>query len=178
MEKTRKWSIIGAIFTLILGTLLHFVYEWFGGAFWSVIGAVNESTWEHLKLIFWPIVIFGIIEYIAYGKKTPGFLWTKVLSILLGMATIVVLFYTYTGILGFHIAFVDIATFVIGTIVAYRFAYVRLTHPQKYDSSEWTSILALVLIIILIVCFVCFTFQPPHIGLFLDPVTNTYGILP
>lgn len=176
MQHLRKWSIVGAVFTLVLGTLLHFVYEWFGGGFWSVLGAVNESTWEHLKLIFWPMVIFGIIEYIAYGRKIEGFLWVKVLSILLGMATIVVLFYTYTGILGYHIAFVDIATFVVGTILAYRFAYVRLSHLEKYPVSSWRDILAFVLLLILVVCFICFTFQPPHIALFLDPITQSYGI--
>ena len=42
---------------LVAGTLLHFVYEWFGGNVWAVIGAVNESTWEHLKLLFFPVGI-------------------------------------------------------------------------------------------------------------------------
>jgi len=86
-----------------------------------VLGAVNESTWEHLKLVFWPIVLFAVVEWFAYGRNTPGFWPAKALSVLIAMATIVVLFYTYTGILGYNLMAVDIATFVIGTILAYCF---------------------------------------------------------
>ena len=54
MKNVRLWNIAGAAFALVAGTLLHFVYEWFGGNVWAVIGAVNESTWEHLKLLYFP----------------------------------------------------------------------------------------------------------------------------
>lgn len=76
-EKVFFWNLSGLLFTLLVGTLLHFVYDWFGGSFWAVLGAVNESTWEHLKLVFWPIVLFGFIEYLFYGKKYQGILTYK-----------------------------------------------------------------------------------------------------
>lgn len=176
MDRIRKWSIAGVVVTLVTGTLLHFVHEWFGGGFWASIGAVNESTWEHLKLIFWPMFLFGIVEYIAYGRKTPGFLPAKFFSVLLGMSTIVVLFYTYTGILGYHIPLVDIFIFIIGTVRAYIFLNRKLSKPPKLYSASWAPVVFGLLLLALAVCFVMFTFVPPHIGLFLDPVSHTYGL--
>ena len=72
MDRIRKWSIAGVVVTLVTGTLLHFVHEWFGGGFWASIGAVNESTWEHLKLIFWPMFLFGIcLLYTSQNFRPP-----------------------------------------------------------------------------------------------------------
>lgn len=120
------WNIAGFLFTTVVGSLLHFVNDWFSGPIWRIIGATNESTWEHLKLIFFPMLAFGILEYFFYGKKICGFFSIKVCSILLGMITTVVLFYTYTGILGFHIAALDISIFVFSVLFAYCFACRRI----------------------------------------------------
>lgn len=174
MKNLSRWSIAGAVFTLLIGTLLHFVYDWFGGTIWAVLGAVNESTWEHLKLVFWPIVLFAVVEWFAYGRNTPGFWPAKAWSVLIAMAAIVVLFYTYTGILGYNLMAVDIATFVIGTILAYCFACRRLN--QKKGSSAFAMVMAVLLLLALTVGFAVFTYAPPHLGLFLDPVSGSYGI--
>lgn len=169
LEKIKKYSIIGAVFTLIAGSLLHFVYEWSGSnEIVSVFGAVNESTWEHLKLLFWPIVFFGIIEYFVYGKSMRNFIPVKVMSILLGMLTITALFYTYTGILGENYLVLDILTFVVGVIVAYVFAYRNLKSQDKY-TSKTAQTLGWLGLIALIAAFVIFTFYPPDIGLFEEP---------
>ena len=68
------FQIISAIFTIILGTILHFTYGWLNknllvGAF----SAVNESTWEHLKLLFFPMLISTIIGYFYIGKNINVF---------------------------------------------------------------------------------------------------------
>lgn len=85
MNQFKKWNIIGTIFTLIIGTLLHFLYEWTGGSLTAILGAVNESIWEHLKLVFWPVICFSWIEYKFYHPKPKGFLPIRVLSALLAM---------------------------------------------------------------------------------------------
>lgn len=181
------WNIAGILFTLIAGSLLHFVNEWFSGPVWAVIGATNESTWEHLKLIFFPMLTFGILEYLFYGKQICGFFSIKVCSILLGMITTVTLFYTYTGILGFHIPALDIAVFVLSVLAAYWFACRRLTQ-QLPDAGEFSFankkpdgffchpvgiVLSAVLLILFLFAFVIFTFNAPDIGLFIDPVSGT-----
>lgn len=88
-----KSQILGFVFTVVFGTVLHFVYEWSGGIpFLGVIGAANESVWEHLKLLIAPMFIFGIAEYFCYGKKYPNFIQVRLLSVLLGMAVAIVVF--------------------------------------------------------------------------------------
>ncbi|MHB1152480.1 MAG: DUF6512 family protein [Eubacteriales bacterium] len=175
-NKIRAFHIAGTIFTILFGSLLHFVYELSGeNSFAAVFGAVNESTWEHLKLLFWPIVLFGLIEYFAYGRQVKNFIPAKVLSILIGMLVIMTVFYTYTGILGYNVLALDILTFILGAIAAYGFSYRTITKQTQYDSppartASWIGL------VILIAIFILFTFNPPEIGLFLDPVTGTYGI--
>ncbi len=176
MSRTLKWTLSGAVFTMITGTLLHFAYEWFGGTFWSIIGAVNESTWEHLKLLFFPMVIFGVVEYLTYGKEYSNFIPVRILSILIGMASIVIIFYTYTGILGYNIAFIDIATFFVGVILAYWISYRLLITESPSLTSTATRTLFLAILVLLLIAFITWTFSPPKIALFLDPVSGQYGI--
>ena len=58
-KRILAFCITGGIFTLIAGTLGHFVYEWSGGAVWTAwLFPVNESVWEHLKLLILPAVVF------------------------------------------------------------------------------------------------------------------------
>lgn len=175
-SKIKKFHIAGGVFTFIFGSLLHFVYEFSdNNRLAAVFGAVNESTWEHLKMLFWPMVLFGIFEYFAYGRQHRNFIPAKTLSISIGTFLIIAVFYTYTGILGFHLFICDILTFFTVIIAAYIFSYRTIIMQRKYDSltSEivsWTGL------VILITLFILFTFITPEIGLFLDPVTGTYGI--
>lgn len=66
MAKTKifSWEVVGAILISFAGSLLHFVFELFNG--WpplALTAAVNESTWEHLKLAFWPALVYALIEW-------------------------------------------------------------------------------------------------------------------
>ena len=59
--KIKTWQIITIFICLILGILLHFTYEWAGeNIIVGIFSAVNESTWVHLKLAFYPMLIMGI----------------------------------------------------------------------------------------------------------------------
>lgn len=173
--KLKKSQIAGFIFTVVFGTALHFVYEWSGeNPIVGVIGAANESVWEHLKLLLVPMLIFSIAEYFWYGKKYPNFIQIRFLSILLGMAVTIVAFYTYSGIIGREFLIVDILLFIASVYVAYSFSY-KMLQTDKYSSSSSKG-LAIIGIFVLLVCVVIFTFSPPHINLFLDPSSGTFGI--
>ena len=116
----KTYCKIGTVFTLIAGTLLHFAYDFFNEEdFVAIFSAVNESTWEHLKLLFFPVIIFAIAEYFLYGKNLSNFWTAKVTSLLAGMLSIVVMFYTYTGVIGKNIDLLNISIFVIATILTY-----------------------------------------------------------
>ena len=76
----------GFVFTALVGTLFHFAYEWSGNnIIVAAVSAVNESTAEHLKIFFFPTFIFGIFEYLKYGKEIGCFWKIKLEGILLGM---------------------------------------------------------------------------------------------
>lgn len=171
----KKYSIIGFVFTVILGSLLHFAYDFFNqNLLVGYFSAVNESTWEHLKLLITPILIFTIIEYFLYGYDIDNFIIVKAVSILLGMIAIVSFFYTYTGIIGKNFLPLDILTFVFGVFVSYYFSYKMLN--TKYFYRENSNYIGFFIFFILVFCMIYFTTNPPQIKLFLDPVTNTYGI--
>ena len=59
-----KTNLFRFIFISVLGVLLHFTYEWSGdNAVVGLFSAVNESTWEHLKLLFFPFLLRVIEAY-------------------------------------------------------------------------------------------------------------------
>ena len=160
--------LIGFLFTAALGTLLHFVYEWTGeNAFVGLFSAVNESTWEHLKLLYVPLVAFGVYEFICYGKNYCCFFPAKLIGILGGMLFITVFFYTYRGILGYNIDFLNISDFYLGAAVAWRVQYKFFYRPKGCLPISGGA--ALLGIIILGVLFAVFTYSPPTLGLFADP---------
>lgn len=173
--KLKNSQIAGFIFTVIIGTALHFTYEWSGeNALVGAFSAVNESVWEHLKLLSVPMLLFGIAEYFMYGKNKDNFAPVRLLSILIGMAFIVTVFYTYSGIIGEHFPIVDILLFVVAAFVSYLYSY-KMLQTDKY-SSRFSRALAVFGVIVLIVCTVAFTFAPPHLGLFRDPGSGTFGV--
>ena len=171
----KRWHIAGAIFTIILGTLLHFFYQWSGeNPVIASFSPINESTWEHLKLLVTPILLFSVIEYFAYGKERKGFVMIRLLSILTGMFLIVASFYTYTALMGDNYLLLDIGTFVLGVLGSYVLSYVLLCKGllESCLADIWGGIG----IAVLIVCFLLITLDPPHMFLFQDPVTGSYGL--
>ena len=89
------WELAGFLFTSAVGSLLHFVYEWSGGSLAAaVVSAVNESTWEHMKLLFVPMFLFSVVQVCVLGKTYPNFLAVRAVSIVTGLTLIPVLYYT------------------------------------------------------------------------------------
>jgi len=168
------WELAGIVFIVVLGSLLHFAFEWSGG--WTPIApiaAVNESVWEHLKLGFWPALAYAVLEYSRFGKSANNFSSAKTLGIYLIPITIVVLYYSYTGILGHGLLIVDIVIFVEAVIVGQLVSYGLLTTSPLPGRLNRFAPIALVVLGIL---FVLFTFHPPQLPLFRDSVTGAYGI--
>lgn len=167
---TKNWYIMGTVFIILFGSLLHFVYEWSGNnAFVGIFGAVNESTWEHLKLLFWPSFIFSIIEYYFIGKDFNNYKTAKVISFYVGLLLIISLFYTYTGVIGDNCLVMDISIFIISVIISQYIGY-RITVANS-DVSSKANFISSIAIVLLIIAFVFFTFNPPKIPLFKDPIT-------
>lgn len=161
-----KTNFFRYIFICVLGVLFHFTYEWSGNN--TIIGlfsAVNESTWEHLKLIFFPMLLLTIIEIFFFENKLPtAFLSARVIGIIAGMIFIVTAFYTILGILGTNYDFINIAIYFIGVFIA------LWTENKQYNKSgSLSDCTSFVILLILTVSFFIFTYYPPEIGLFKDP---------
>ncbi len=167
------WSLSGFAVTSALGTLLHFLYEWTDEATWiAPFSGVNESTWEHMKLLFFPMLLFAIVQSFFF-KNTDAFWRVKAAGILLGLALIPVLFYTYNGVIGRSPDWINIAIFFVSAAVAYLYEAFRFKNnslPLKPTK------LALPAICIIALLFVIFTFFTPTLAIFKDPITGTYGI--
>lgn len=172
-KKLLKYDIIGFIFVSILGTLSHFFFEWSGdNTFIGLFTPINESAWEHLKLIFFPYLIWSIIELIIM-KKTNIFS-SKFIGVIVGMAATLSFFYTYTGIIGKNIDWLNILSFFIGVIIAFFIDYILIKSEKLKNKS--INITAIILFVIMSAIFILFTFAPPIIPLFKDPITSSYGI--
>lgn len=171
----KKWHFAGILFTLVFGTLDHFIYSWSGNhPLAAPFCAVNESTWEHLKLLVTPMLLFTCLEYWVYGKYRPGFLIIRALSILSGMVFIVVLFYGYTAFTGDNYLWADILTFILAVLAAFFLSLLLM--KRNLLASAGAEMTARVLTAAIIVCFFLFTMQPPRVFLFQDPVTGQFGM--
>lgn len=161
-------ELISFLISSLLGTLFHFVYEWSGNNFFvGLFFPVNESTWEHLKLVFLPILLVSVSEYFIGRIQREDFPCIKLRSALLGMLVIVVLFYTYTGVLGMVVDCLNIVIYFIGMGVAYLYSYHKLGSGNTMKCNLAINILFTFTLLIL---FMIFTVYPPHLGLFQIPL--------
>lgn len=171
--KLKKWQIIVAIICIILGILLHFTYEWSGeNKFVGLFSAVNESTWEHLKLIFYPMLLMAIIGYFVIGKENKNYWVAQLMGILTAMAFTTIAFYTYTGIIGTNFAAVNIGLFIIAVILGAYVDYRILISKENYNLEN----ISIILIVALFIIFILYTVDPPKIQYFKDPEDATFGI--
>lgn len=160
MKRLHRWQIFGTIFTGIMGVLLHFIYEWSGGnVFVAPFSAVNESIWEHLKLIFFPMLIFGLVEEKYLGNTYTNFKTVKSIGVLAGIILIPVLYYTVNGVFGTTPDWINIAIFFVTVIAVYWLETVLLS---KTDI-QWPDWVNIIIVVIILILFIIFTFVQPQI---------------
>ena len=170
-----RYELLGILFITILGGLLHFTFEM--SDYNPIVGtfsAVNESVWEHLKLGFFPAILWAIIEYRQIKKEVKNFFLAKTVVPYTIIVIIPLIFYSYTFFTGDSIFLIDIMSFIVAVIIGQLLSYRLLIHKQLPDKLEKLALIALLL---LAVAFVVFTFYPPEIFLFQDAVTGEYGIV-
>ena len=173
-RSVRLWQLWGFAVTSLLGTLLHFVYDWSGkSVLVAPFSGVNESTWEHMKLLFWPLFLFALAQRLFFRDRN-NYWCVKLAGILVGLVLIPALFYTYNGAFGKSPDWVNIAIFYVTAAIVFLFegwAFKGDRLSCRYP------LLAFAAICLIGMLFVVFTFAPPQIPLFQDPVTGTYGVI-
>ncbi len=165
MSKSKIVGLAGFLWISLWGTLLHFTYEWSGGnSFVGLFSAVNESVWEHLKLLFFPTAAYALILFPFVRKKYPAFLTAFAAAVLCAMLAMTAIFYTYSGILGKSLPAVDIALFYVCAALNVILG-IRFSKRWQHTGSLW----GLAIFAAVAVCFFRFTANSPNSGIFMIP---------
>lgn len=166
MNFLKSNMILGTVFVLITGTISHFIYDWSGQNYiLGLIFPTNESTWEHMKLVFFPMLLCAFFLNRRLMADYPYITSALLAGILLGTFLIPVLFYSYSGILGNHFLWLDIAVFALSVILAFGASY-RLTLSCR--AKNYGNLFG-PLVFVVLLCFLFFTYHAPALGLFTDP---------
>lgn len=166
----KTWQITGFFFTGVVGVLLHFLYDLTGGSVLVMpFSAINESIFEHMKLLFFPMFAFALIQSRYIGKNYPDFWCVKFIGILTGTILIPVLYYTLNGAFGSLPDWTNIAIFFITVLISYILETRLFKSDSKMCSSGENAFLLLCLIAVIIASL---TFLPLDIPLFWDPLMS------
>ena len=159
---------------IVLGVVMHYIYPWTNESLLvAIFVPVNESVWEHLKLGYWSLIIYSIVEYTVVGRDMNNYLPAKGLGISILTLTILVIFYSYTGILGTNILAIDIGSYVLGAFLCQIISY-RLFTSKPVGRGMYLFFTLILLVFGL--CLAIWTFNPPHFPIFMDQNTGQFGI--
>jgi hypothetical protein len=169
-----KWELTGIAVIFLLGSLFHFMFDLTGshaaaGAFFPV----NESVFEHLKLTFWPAIIWWAFSYRFLRASARNFIISRAAALFTMPAVTLIIFYAYTSLSGWENVFVDILIFLVAVAAGQMTGYWLLKRPPL---PLWLTGLSVIFIIMLGAGYVFFTYYPPDLPIFMDSNTHSYGI--
>lgn len=164
--------IIETLAITLIGSLLHFTYEWsHRNRFVAIFSAVNESTWEHIKLALSGIFCCMLVDIFFLGDN-PNYWLARSISFLVPVVVIPIFFYTYTSFSHHAILPVDISCFVLAAFLSSLVFVMILNAPAI---SFWGNLLSMLVSTIIIAMYLLLTEFPLHNFLFEDPITHEYG---
>lgn len=161
--KYKKYLLIGIPILFILGSLFHFIYEWSGNNFIvGLISPINESIWEHLKLVLLPVTLYWLFyPHLTSKVSKEKWYFSCFISIIFSMLTIVTFYYTYTGAFGFESLILDMFSLILGLTVGILIGIHFYTYG--FDVPIYIS---KILLLSLFVIFILFTIFPPNFPIF------------
>ena len=174
---SEKWTLNVVPILFIFGSLLHFFFAFTGNnKIAGLISAVNESVWEHSKMVLLPIILFWSLYSFFNGKKYSidinKWFTSALVSLLTALITIPIVFYFYTQAFGVELLWVDIGILLLALI----FGQLLGLHFYRYGKGvKWYIPVTIIILIVLI--FMIFTFFPPQIPIYSDSSTVGYGIV-
>lgn len=173
MDQTTIILICETLAITLIGSLLHFTYEWSGkNKFVAIFSAVNESTWEHIKLALSAIFICTLVDIWWLGGN-PNYWVARSMSFLVPIVVIPIIFYGYTSFTKRPILPVDIGSFVVAAFLS-TLLFVAILNTQLVGS--FGAIISIVVSVIVIAAYLLLTRFPLHNNfLFKDPITGQYG---
>ena len=171
----KKIKVVGVLVIFALTVLYHFLYEWFPNPVFSVLFPVNESIWEHMKLLYSGILTWGIVEYFILKRKNIKFT-NYFSSLFLTMITSIIVYlilYLPLYSLFKENMFISIGLLIIVIILMEIFNYYLIIRKEENRFLDKVSI---ILIILGYVVFLSLTYDPPRNYIFYDTTENKYGI--
>lgn len=169
----KKWKAISVVGIFLLSALLHFIYDWFPCFFTSLFFPVNESIWEHNKIIVGSFLIWAIVEKL-YCKKRKNVIFSECISSLVCMILVMLIFTpVYLYILKTNDnMIITFAIFIFAIIISQIVSYKLLQKEYNPRLEEFGVILFVVFFLINII----FTYYPPKVALFYDYTNQIYGL--
>ena len=165
--------LIAIIIISVVGTLFHFLYELsHHNKIMALFAAVNESTWEHIKIALTPTILYSLYDGFCYGTN-PNYFFAKVLSLLTIIVVIPLIFYSYTGIIKRHVLIIDILSFYIAIALSQFLFYTILKMPALPFTINYLGAVGTFIVFGIYMTATLF-----HVKnfLFKDPLTKEYGI--
>lgn len=169
---TSLWAIVPLG---ILGSLLHFLFDWTGhNRFISLIAAVNESYWEHIKIAVWPMLLMQLCLFTVGGFQFPSFIPAATISLYSIPIAMTGLVFVYKEFSKRNILWVDISVFFLVVALAQAIFVLLL---QELNPSVGLSLISVGFLVGLVVAFLRFTARPPReTDVFIDPTNKKYGL--
>ncbi len=169
----RKFVIYNTILTFIMGFLVHGMYGWFPSAITSIF-PVNESLFEHVKLIYLSPLFSSIILYFYFKHKGYGISNLIFGLIVSTMFNIIIFYLAYLPLYRSYgaIMWMTLLIYFITIILSNYLYYLIIILPN----SKRLNIISSIMIIVILGILTYFTYHPEKIEFFRDPETHTYGI--
>lgn len=171
----KRIKFIGVVVIFLLTILYHFLYHWLPNPVFSVFFPVNESIWEHMKLLYSGIFTWGVIEYFILRKKGisyRNFFSTLFLEMVTSIMIYLIMYLPLYNVFGENMV-ISIGLLIVVIILEEVFSYYLFSYSKENRILNRISILFIVLGFVV---FLCFTYDPPRNYIFYDIVSNKYGI--
>ena len=172
--KLKTIKIISVIGIFLISFLVHFVYQLFPNILSSIFFPVNESIWEHMKMLFTSIILYGIIDYILLKKNNIYFNNFKAqlfFTAFISIPIYLIIYLPIYSLIGENLIVAILVMLVVYSIISY-ISYKMLIS----DDFKWLNSFSAVLIMTVYFVFTYLTYFPPHNYLFYDTNEKKYGI--
>jgi len=165
---------INTIITFLLCFLSHFMYKWFPNPIVSILFPVNESIWEHMKMLYTTLLIYGIIEYFILKKfdiDNHNFFLTTLIKSVIIIPIYLIIFLPLYNLLGENM-FISLSVMLISIIIVNLIGYKLL----QYHEIKYQNIISIFFIILIYLIMGFLTYNTPRMEIFFDTEEEKYGI--
>lgn len=166
-------KIVSVFIAFFICFPLHFLYDKFPSFLTSIFAPVNESIWEHMKLLFGSIILTGIIQKIFLQLKKQhvnNICFSNYIAALTSIPIFLILFLPIYSIIG-HNMIVTLAIMFITISIAEIISYI-IMNKKDFQLEKITIFFAIGIYIV----FATLTYHPLKNNLFICPTNKTYGI--